>query len=171
MESTKVHCAYCDKILLRWPSSIGKRKLAFCSTDHYHEHCVKQYDKNRPNCSWCNKKLTYKHQKHCNHACQNETAYTTYINKWKAGEVTGMKGKTSISAYIRRYLFEKYNSMCTRCNWKEINPFTGKVPLTVEHIDGDYRNNREGNLDLICPNCHSLTSTYKSLNKGKGRPR
>ena len=27
----------------------------------------------------------------------------------------------------------------------------------------------EDNLDLICPNCHSLTATYKGANKGNGR--
>ena len=43
------------------------------------------------------------------------------------------------------------------------------MPLEVEHIDGNYLNNSEENLDLICPNCHSLTATYKGANKGKGR--
>lgn len=31
-------------------------------------------------------------------------------------------------------------------------------------------NNKEENLLLLCPNCHSLTSTYKGANKGNGRP-
>ena len=35
----------------------------------------------------------------------------------------------------------------------------------IHHIDGDYKNNNEDNLQLICPNCHSLTETYKSHNK------
>ncbi len=35
-------------------------------------------------------------------------------------------------------------------------------------IDGNSMNNKEENLDLICPNCHSLTTTYKFLNNGKG---
>jgi hypothetical protein len=26
-------------------------------------------------------------------------------------------------------------------------------------------------LQLLCPNCHSLTSTYRARNKGKGRAR
>jgi predicted HNH restriction endonuclease len=50
-----------------------------------------------------------------------------------------------------------------------VNPYTGKIPLEIEHIDGNYMNNDENNLDLICPNCHSLTGTYKSLNLGHGR--
>lgn len=34
---------------------------------------------------------------------------------------------------------------------------------------GNYLNNSEDNLDLICPNCHSLTPTYRALNIGNGR--
>lgn len=45
-----------------------------------------------------------------------------------------------------------------------MNPYTHRIPLDVHHKDGDYSNNDEKNLDLLCPNCHSLTNTYKSLN-------
>lgn len=82
-----------------------------------------------------------------------------------------MKGKTSISNHIRRYLFDKYKNKCARCEWGEINLHTGKIPLEVEHIDGIHTNNIETNLILLCPNCHSLTGTYRSLNNGQGRPR
>jgi len=98
------------------------------------------------------------------------TTYNNYIDRWKLGLEDGMRGKTSIAYHIRRYLFEKYDNACSRCGWNEINPFTNRIPLTVEHIDGHYFNNAESNLTLLCPNCHSLTNTYGSLNKGKGRP-
>ena len=39
----------------------------------------------------------------------------------------------------------------------------------LEHIDGNSENNSLDNLKLLCPNCHSLTPTYKNLNKGNGR--
>lgn len=97
--------------------------------------------------------------------------YLAYIERWKQGLETGMRGVTSISAHIRRYLFEKYGSACARCNWSVINVHTGNVPLEVEHIDGNHKNNTEDNLILICPNCHSLTATYRALNTGSGRPR
>jgi Zn finger protein HypA/HybF involved in hydrogenase expression len=73
-----------------------------------------------------------------------------------------------MSAHVRRYLHEKYQSECVKCGWGEINPTTGKTPLEIDHMDGDSENNREQNLRLLCPNCHSLTSTWKALNKGKG---
>ena len=71
--------------------------------------------------------------------------------------------------YLKRYLFEKYNNKCCKCGWGETNPYTGNIPLEVEHKDGNYTNNSEDNLELLCPNCHSLTSTYKGANRGKGR--
>mgnify|MGYP006337132947 CR=1 FL=1 len=70
---------------------------------------------------------------------------------------------------VTAVLFEKYNNKCCKCGWGEINPYTGNIPLEVEHKDGNYMNNSEDNLELLCPNCHSLTSTYKGANKGKGR--
>ncbi|MFB6632139.1 HNH endonuclease signature motif containing protein [Streptomyces sp. NPDC056362] len=41
------------------------------------------------------------------------------------------------------------------------------LPLEVDHIDGDWRNNAIENLRLLCPNCHSTTDTYRG--RGKGR--
>lgn len=100
-----------------------------------------------------------------------DTKYQSYIERWKMGIEDGMRGKTSTSRHIRKYLLIKYNYQCARCNWCEINPRTGKSPLEVEHIDGNFKNNSEDNLVLLCPNCHSLTPTFKSLNIGSGRPR
>lgn len=36
-------------------------------------------------------------------------------------------------------------------------------------MDGNHENNNLSNLKLLCPNCHSLTKTYKGANKGNGR--
>lgn len=58
---------------------------------------------------------------------------------------------------------------CSKCGWAERHPVTGRIPVEVEHIDGDWRNNRPSNLTLLCPSCHSLTPTYRALNRGHGR--
>ena len=62
-------------------------------------------------------------------------------------------------------MFEKHDFKCEKCGWNEINEYSGLVPLEIHHIDGDFKNNREENLQVLCPNCHSLTPNYKSLNK------
>ncbi len=82
-----------------------------------------------------------------------------------------MRGQISISSHIRRYLFIRSNSQCELCGWNQINIFTKRIPLEINHKDGNFMNNNEDNLELICPNCHSLTSSYRSLNFGNGRPR
>ena len=120
------------------------------------------------NCLFCGKSLT-KSAKYCNNTCQANHRYNSYINDWKNGKVNGLKGKYQVSNYIRKYLLIKYDYKCSKCGWNKINPYTGIVPLEIEHLDGNYLNNSEDNLILLCPNCHSLTSTYKGANRGKGR--
>ena len=119
-------------------------------------------------CINCNKEIR-KRNKYCSLKCQKEYQYKDYIRNWKNGKIDGMRGEYQISSYIRNYIFEKYNNKCAICGWGEKNPYTNKIPLEVEHKDGNYKNNKEENLILLCPNCHSLTSTYKGANLNKGR--
>ena len=95
-------------------------------------------------CSNCN--IITKNKKFCSNKCQQEFKYKKYIDKWLAGKETG-----------------------TRSNGFTVRNYVRRIPvLEVEHLDGNSSNNRPENLDLICPNCHSLTTTYKALNKGNG---
>lgn len=109
--------------------------------------------------------------KFCSDYCRKNNNYISYIKSWKDGFQNGIVGEYQISPYIRKYLFEKHNNKCSICHWGEINTYSGKIPLEVEHIDGNFENNLEDNLTLLCPNCHSLTSTYKSLNKNGRKSR
>lgn len=120
------------------------------------------------NCINC-KKIINNRNKYCSVKCQKEYEYKVYIEKWKIGNESGLRGDYQISMHIKRYLFNKYNNKCVKCGWGETNIHTGNIPLEVEHIDGNYENNREDNLILLCPNCHSLTSTYKGANLNNGR--
>jgi 5-methylcytosine-specific restriction endonuclease McrA len=53
-----------------------------------------------------------------------------------------------------------------RCNNCELTDWLGNsIPLELEHIDGNSSNNKLENLELLCPNCHSLTDTYRGKNK------
>ena len=69
--------------------------------------------------------------------------------------------------HIKAYLFEKYNNKCAACGWSKINKYTGNIPLEVEHKDGNYKNNKEENLILLCQKCHFLTIKYKDVNINK----
>jgi len=57
---------------------------------------------------------------------------------------------------------------CARCGTEPV--WRGRpLPLEVDHIDGDWRNNRIGNLRFLCPNCHSVTDHYRGRGKGRSR--
>lgn len=121
-------------------------------------------------CLNCTSKLSWRTTKYCNRTCEIEYKYKTHIQNWKLGLDKGYTESTfDLTTRIRRYIFDKYNHQCARCSWKEINPYSGRSPLHIDHIDGNVSNAKEENLILLCPNCHSLTSTWGTLNMGNGR--
>ena len=65
-----------------------------------------------------------------------------------------------------RLLTEGYfQHTCVSC--KNTTWLDQPVPLELDHINGDNKNNRLTNLRLLCPNCHALTPTYRSKNRAK----
>lgn len=126
--------------------------------------------KPRSSCLTCGKQTARFGYKYCCNQCQINYQYLNYIKKWKKGEVLGLQQSLGVvSGYIKRYLREKYENKCCLCGWCEQNPHTKQIPLIADHINGNWKDNIESNLRLICPNCDSLTSTYAGLNRGKGR--
>jgi Zn finger protein HypA/HybF involved in hydrogenase expression len=61
---------------------------------------------------------------------------------------------------LKEGIFEKKCYNCGLIEWLN-NP----IPLQLDHIDGDNRNNELSNLRIICPNCHAQTSTWCGKNK------
>lgn len=122
-------------------------------------------------CLNCNKILNSHRRKFCNNQCQNIHQYNCYIDNWKKGLKSGLRGKDALnlSAHVIRYVRNKYGYCCSLCKWRGVNPYTQTCYLEIYHIDGNFLNSAENNLILLCPNCHSLTKTYKNLNKGHGR--
>jgi len=55
---------------------------------------------------------------------------------------------------------------CEECGWHKISN-DGRLPLELDHINGDSRDNRLENLRVLCPNCHSLKPTHRGKNRKK----
>jgi len=91
-----------------------------------------------------------------------------YIKKWLNGDTNGTIAHGKPSSHIRNWMIETIGK-CEICGWDKVNTTTGNKPLEIHHKDGNHKNNTRDNLQLICPNCHSLTSTFRALNKGNGR--
>jgi hypothetical protein len=57
---------------------------------------------------------------------------------------------------------EVFPHKCNKCDRTEWN---GKpIPLELEHKNGNHSDNTLSNLELLCPNCHAQTSTYRGKN-------
>lgn len=55
---------------------------------------------------------------------------------------------------------------CEECGWAKKSE-DGRLPLELDHINGDSSDNRLENLRILCPNCHSLKPTHRGRNRKK----
>lgn len=99
--------------------------------------------------------------------------YEAYIVRWLAGEETGIRAiKTMcLSMHVRRWVMERGKYACEECGWNKLHPVDGRPLVEIDHRDGDASNNSPDNLRLLCPNCHSMTSTFRARNKNSKRNR
>jgi hypothetical protein len=103
--------------------------------------------------------------KYCSLKCRQAARRSERIRLLECGQYSALQ----ITQFLRRYLIGRLGECCTKCGWAERHPLTRKVPIEVEHIDGDWKNYHLENLTLLCPNCHALTPTFRGLNRGRGR--
>jgi hypothetical protein len=103
--------------------------------------------------------------KHCSFKCQRDFANRMLVQLLESGSYVALQ----TTSFLRKYLICRLGERCIRCGWAERHPTTKRVPIEVEHVDGNWRNYRLENLTLLCPNCHALTPTFRGLNRGRGR--
>lgn len=129
-------------------------------------------------------------KKFCSRKCANSRTFSEESRKKKSKALKGkpnpfsIKDKdawaakikeTALQKYLatpfeelgienkRRRVFEEQNFCCLKCG---ISEWQGKkIPLELEHKDGNNQNNERSNLEGLCPNCHSITETWRGKNK------
>lgn len=64
----------------------------------------------------------------------------------------------------QRLISDKFlDRQCSNCG---LDTWLNKpIPLELDHINGNPKDNDFNNLRLLCPNCHALTDTYRGRNK------
>lgn len=159
------HCAFCDSILnyqvvisKKTALRTGKIKNLFCS-----QSCAAKFnnqDRKIVNLCFCGQQRK-NDKKYCSRKCG-------IVDKWKnKKEVIAIGSITVTRLTLRKFANERDGWKCSVCN---ITEWCGqKVPLVLDHIDGNSDNNLPNNIRLVCGNCDMQLPTYKGKNKGNGR--
>lgn len=161
----KTNCKFC-KTNLSINKSIfekSKTKNFFCNNS-----CAASFNNKKRKyinisikyCLHCGKECK---NKYCSSACCAKYQQEQNFKKYENGNYDILKTPVS----LKNFLIYKNGYNCNNCgisNWNN-----KPISLELEHKDGNYKNNSPENIELLCPNCHSQTQTFKGKNKGNGR--
>lgn len=151
-----IECVQCSKTIQQ--KNIHQK---YCS-----QECSQKFHNHKYSCSKCPNRIKRKNGLCLQ--CSNKDKYEKNIQKWLNGEIEGGSDR-NLSTYVRRYLLEQAGYKCKVCGFNEVHPADGRTILEVNHIDGDGSNHSPDNLEVLCPNHHALTDTYRGRNQGNGR--
>ena len=148
----------------------NKRNYLFCSSacSASYNNKLRNTKTNKWVCKNCQKEHISPKGKlriYCNITCQQEYQNKERIYGWLYNNENW--GEMGTPKWVKNHLIKINGRKCSSCDlsiWKEI-----LITLEVNHIDGNATNNSIENLELLCPNCHSITETYKGKNRGNGR--
>jgi len=118
-------------------------------------------------------------------SAKNSEKLKKQLNSIRTEEVYDKIVKTKKQNHIKQILESKYEDLSfeslrfrilyeqeNKCNHCGLDKWLGKdIILELEHKDGNNKNNVRDNLEMICPNCHSLTQTWRGRNKKERRHR
>jgi hypothetical protein len=127
---------------------------------------VRNREKKEKQCLYCGNDIPNRNV-YCNNKCQAEYKRKYIFEKLEKNDLTRYTKCSSIHEAMKRYLIHKHGEKCMKCGWEEVNEYTKIIPIQMNHIDGNPTNHDLSNVELLCPNCHSLTEFFGS--RGKGR--
>lgn len=163
-------CTHCG-VSIPYNKRANKFCSSSCSAKHNNPKTTgkRSWSKRKP-CIVCGTMCARPNRLYCSLECDVAARYKRFIAAWLQGLLPGCTAGGKISSHVRRYLIENRGEKCEICGWNERNPRTGKIPICVDHIEGNWRLSGPSDLRLLCPNCHSLTPTYCGLNRGNAHP-
>jgi len=93
--------------------------------------------------------------KECNKIFRNTYSYASHTR------FCGREFETLGRGAKRDFLISASNYQCSQCGFSKSREGGGSI-LEIDHIDGDYTNNKRENLRVLCPNCHALTPNFRN---------
>lgn len=79
---------------------------------------------------------------------------------WNAGKQLKDWSQYTRVAHLKKHLIKIRGHQCECC--KNTDWLDKPIKLEVHHISGDRTDNSLNNLQLLCPNCHSFTDTWRT---------
>lgn len=104
---------------------------------------------------------------YCDNKCQMEYQLNEKFILLEENKFDLLGREDNLDVLTKKYLIKKHGEKCMLCGWSVVNQWTKKVPIQLNHIDGNPHNHNISNTELLCPNCHSLTEFFGR--RGKGR--
>lgn len=102
-------------------------------------------------CAQCGRELHNGQKKFCSRNCISQ--YNT------AKEYANVGTKKQLTARLKKTILKEAEYTCISCGLSQI--WNGRpITLQIHHVDGNPRNNRVENLQVLCPNCHSQTDNH-----------
>lgn len=171
------------------------KDILLAQAEERSQNAREKYEADPKFCPFCGEKIAYERRfaKFCNSSCSasyNNRGITRHIKNTKScacGNPKKLQNKycsECAAKHIynrplsfddiksdkirRRKLIEKRGHRCEACG---LDMWMGRpIPIELHHVDGNTDNNKENNLQLLCPNCHAQQAeTHKSRNKNGQR--
>lgn len=140
-------CSVCKKAIYRRPFQIQENKKGvFCSNACYGFSCRRE----KP-CDVCKKPiLAGLNRRTCSKSCSNKS---------RKGIRYGLErpyDKVKDQRTIKKKILDMRGAECERCKFNIVEV------LQVHHKDRKRNNNKSSNLEILCPNCHSIEHYVKN---------
>ena len=136
-DTVEKNCLICNSLfhVIKHRETTAK----YCSNKCYHKSMVGK-GRTKYNCFHCHIEFfapKSTNRKFCSRACVNKASKETF--------------KPVFSTVRKMMLARNMILKCVRCGFDEIKQILG-----VHHIDRNRKNNELSNLEVLCPNCHSI---------------